>query len=387
LATALTVASCTRLQQKNIHQRDRVGSFTSEARRLIENCIYVQYYRCMPSLALSVPVTTHVQDLLQRQQVWRADACASTSSSTWSTGFEALDAALTGGGWPQSALIEVLRTSSASGDWSLILPGLRARLQGNSDCAVLVNPPHEPGLLSLAQAGVPVQRLLRINTTEPPSRQASMHQLACWATEQALHCADVGVVLAWLPQVHDQSLRRLQVAAAQSNALVFVFTLPHRLQTSSPAPIRLELSLWSDGGPAKAMVRLFKQRGLGHEAQVPIDLYTAPIRALLQAPKRHVPVIATTTPQHASITRLTPRSPSDSQITGFGNERAADGSARTPMVPHGLDRPPRSTSPPLIHITDSLPADAATGRSDTHERLHALPARQLVRAARHARSH
>jgi protein ImuA len=34
-----------------------------------------------------------------------------------------------------------------------------------------------------------------------------------WACEQALRCAGVSAVLAWLPQVRPEQLRRLQMAA------------------------------------------------------------------------------------------------------------------------------------------------------------------------------
>jgi protein ImuA len=43
-----------------------------------------------------------------------------------------------------------------------------------------------------------------------------------WACERALRCADVAAVLAWLPQARIGDLRRLQLAAAQRESLLFV---------------------------------------------------------------------------------------------------------------------------------------------------------------------
>ena len=62
-----------------------------------------------------------------------------------------------------------------------------------------------------------------------------------WATEQALRCAEVVAVLAWLPQVRTEQLRRLQLAAQTHSKLLFVLRPAAAQSESSPAVLRLLL--------------------------------------------------------------------------------------------------------------------------------------------------
>ena len=54
-----------------------------------------------------------------------------------------------------------------------------------------------------------------------------------WACEQALRCAEVAAVLAWLPRARVGELRRLQLAAAQHESLLFVFRPESAAQAAS----------------------------------------------------------------------------------------------------------------------------------------------------------
>jgi protein ImuA len=68
-----------------------------------------------------------------------------------------------------------------------------------------------------------------------------------WACEQALRCAPVEVVLAWLPQTRADQLRRLQMAASEHGKLLFVMRPAHAQTESSPAVLRLLASLQAGG--------------------------------------------------------------------------------------------------------------------------------------------
>ena len=60
-----------------------------------------------------------------------------------------------------------------------------------------------------------------------------------WATEQVLRCADVDAVLAWLPQARGEQLRRLHMAAAEHQKLLFVMRPENTRAQASPAVLRL----------------------------------------------------------------------------------------------------------------------------------------------------
>lgn len=197
--------------------------------------------------------------------VWRADALARHASTAGvvATGHALLDAQLPGGGWPVGGLCELLQTHSAQHEWRLLLPALCA-LQGQAakpDAAtwvVLVGPPHVPFGPALAAQGLDVQRLLWVKAGTPAER--------LWAAEQALRCAGVAAVLAWLPQVQAGPLRRLQMAAQTHAKLLFVMRPATAQQASSPAVLRLLLGPGGEAGitgadPDALHIQVLKRRG------------------------------------------------------------------------------------------------------------------------------
>ena len=161
--------------------------------------------------------------------VWRADALAGASGATLASGHGALDAELPGGGWPVGALCEILQPPGVCQEWRLLLPAL-ARSTGP---LVLVGPPHVPFGPGLAAQGLDGRRLLWVGADAPAAR--------LWAAEQALRCSEVTAVLAWLPQVRAELLRRLQLAAQTHSKLLFVLRPSGAQSESSPAVLRLQL--------------------------------------------------------------------------------------------------------------------------------------------------
>jgi protein ImuA len=124
--------------------------------------------------------------------VWRADGLAVPAESVLPTGLPALDHLLPGGGWPLGALVELLQPQPHALIWSLLSPALAQALAGGPGALVLVSPPQTPFIPSLAAQGLPASRWLRVEADGPGAR--------LWATEQALRCAVVVAVLAWLPR-------------------------------------------------------------------------------------------------------------------------------------------------------------------------------------------
>ncbi|MDP2367745.1 translesion DNA synthesis-associated protein ImuA [Rhodoferax sp.] len=195
--------------------------------------------------------------------VWRADELARPPGSVLATGHALLDRQLPGGGWPVGAMVEVLQAQSGQNEWRLLLPALQRSPVGP---VVLVGAPHVPFGPGLAAQGLDLQRLLWITTAEPAARM--------WACEQALRCAPVAAVLAWLPQARADQLRRLQMAAAQYRKLLFVMRSAQAQGEASPAVLRLLLTApaASAGEPGDALcVHILKRRGppLDHPLVLP----------------------------------------------------------------------------------------------------------------------
>ncbi len=217
--------------------------------------------------------------------VWRADALDAGAAPAFTTGHAALDAALPGGGWPLGALVELLPATDDGGVpvWPLLLPALAAHRVGQgAGTVVLVGAPAsprpaadwQPGLPALAAAGLSPARQLWLPCASPVAR--------LWAAEQALRCADVAAVLAWLPQARASDLRRLQLAAARrGDGLLFVLRPAQAARTASPAPLRLRLGV--DVVASTLVVHVVKRRGPPLVAPLHLPAQSAAVRALLAA--------------------------------------------------------------------------------------------------------
>jgi protein ImuA len=200
------------------------------------------------------------------------------------TGHAVLDAQLPGGGWPVGSLVEVLQAEPGRHDWQLLLPSLATAAAAQAGPVVLVEPPHPPFGPALAAQGLPAERLLCVHGPKPAAR--------LWAAEQALRCADVAAVLAWLPQVKNAELRRLHLAASQHHKLLFVFRGLHARNESSPARVRLLLE-----GTDDLQVRILKRRGPPLETPLQLPAQPARLQALLASRRGNaVPAALPATP-------------------------------------------------------------------------------------------
>lgn len=210
--------------------------------------------------------------------VWRGQALASRTGPVVASGHAALDAQLPGGGWPLDALVELLQPAAGQPFWQLLLPALVTLLAQHRGPLVLVAPPHAPFSPALAAQGLAADRLLCIRAERPAER--------LWATEQALRCADVPAVLAWLPQVQgvrDDALRRLQLAGAERQRLLF--TLRPLQAEAGGSPARLRLALQAEGDSLQ--VRIVKRRGPPCEQLITLPARAARLQALLDVRGPH----------------------------------------------------------------------------------------------------
>jgi protein ImuA len=179
--------------------------------------------------------------------VWLGRELAQAQEQTVPTGHAALDAQLPGRGWPLGSLVEVLQAQEQQHVWQLLGPGLAAATAGG-DPAVLVHPPYQPFGPCLRAQGIAPERLLCVHAEKPSAR--------LWAAEQALRCADVAAVLAWVPLARPEELRRLHLCAQSGQKLLVLFRPLAARDQSSPARLRLVVQ-----GTETLEVLVVKRRG------------------------------------------------------------------------------------------------------------------------------
>jgi len=204
--------------------------------------------------------------------VWRVQDLAA-EEAVLPTGHAALDAQLPGGGWPVGSMVEVLQQGAGPHGWQLLLPALAQAITRQAGPVVLVGAPYEPFGPSLQAQGLPSERLLWVRAEKSAAR--------LWAAEQALRCAEVAAVLAWLPKAKGGELRRLHMAAQQQRRLLFVFRGVEARNDASPARLRLLVE-----GVDSLELRILKRRGPPLETPLPLPAHSARVAALLEARKR-----------------------------------------------------------------------------------------------------
>lgn len=220
-----------------------------------------------PALPLSpaaeVPAPTAAPPLHPR--LWRASELGHSHTRCHPSGFAALDAELPGGGWPTRAITELLLPQAGCAEWRLLAPALAQRTRAGGRL-LLIAPPHAPHPRGLAAWGIGAADCLWITPTD--------HRQGLWALEQAIKADadETGAVLAWLPQLRPEHMRRLQTLASGCRAPVFVLRSSQHAQQASAAPLRLQVQPgvhW-----AQLQLQIVKRRGPPPLA--PLQLYAPP---------------------------------------------------------------------------------------------------------------
>ncbi|TDR04179.1 translesion DNA synthesis-associated protein ImuA [Paraburkholderia silvatlantica] len=162
--------------------------------------------------------------------VWQGDQLARASERTVPSGHATLDAQLPGAGWPSGSLTELLVEQGGVGEMRLVAPALRALTAQSGRHVLLVAPPWRPYACALKAWGLALERVIWVRAAEDE---------AAWVAEQALKQEGMGAVLLWQAKARADAVRRLQVAAQDSQALAFLVRPLAARNQSSPAPLRM----------------------------------------------------------------------------------------------------------------------------------------------------
>ncbi|MCG6871347.1 MAG: translesion DNA synthesis-associated protein ImuA [Gammaproteobacteria bacterium] len=196
----------------------------------------------------------NTQQLLDRADIWRGGRLPPAKREdsphhSLSSGFDALDALLPGGGWPTGTLTEVLTEGEGVGALRLVLPALARMSQSQKKWIAWVSPPHVPYAPALAAAGLDLSRVLVVHADRNANRD--------WAIEQALRSGTCGAVLAWPASTDARVLRRLQLAAETGHSWGVLFRSLRHAAQPSPAAVRLQVEPDLSG----ISVQILKRRG------------------------------------------------------------------------------------------------------------------------------
>lgn len=184
-------------------------------------------------------------ELKQQGHIWHLDQAPVTAHRLCPTGFNELDQLL-GGGWPTQQVIE-LRTAFGIGEFRLLLPYLQQQ-SSRRKLQVYINAPAPLHAPFLSQQGLPLWQQLDVRTAE---------QDALWAAEQCLKSGCCSSVLLWQQDLTIARLKRLQLAAAEGQAELFLLRDAGQSQLSLPVGLSLALS----ADPQGLTVRVLKRRG------------------------------------------------------------------------------------------------------------------------------
>jgi hypothetical protein len=205
-------------------------------------------------MSSGVEISEPLERLLQHPSLWRGRNLA--RAETFPSGFAALDAALPGGGWPRTGLIEVLVPRHGIGELSLWLPLIAARsTRPEGRWCAFIAPPHQLFAPAFAAAGVDLSRLLVVRARS-----------ALWPLEQALRSSACDLAFCWLSQARPRDLRRLVLATEQGATPAIVFRDDGAARDASPATLRLQLTPLTGG----VRVHLLKSRGGSRQ---PVELH------------------------------------------------------------------------------------------------------------------
>ncbi|CAN7763533.1 translesion DNA synthesis-associated protein ImuA [Pseudorhodoferax sp. LjRoot39] len=237
------------------------------------------------------------------EAIWRGDELGHQVVETVASGWTALDAELPGGGWPRRSVTEVLAAQPSVSEWRLLTPALSQVVQVGGQ-VVVIGPPRHPHLPGLQHMGLDERQFIWIEADAPAER--------LWTTEQLIKSNAAGAVIAWLPKVRSDQLRRLQVCALACEGPVFLCRPEAARHEASAAPLRVHAE---PGDDWDLSVRILKRRGPPHEQPLVLPSIPGGLASVLtprmrrstsparrEAPHELVgsPVVALR-PQHAAI--------------------------------------------------------------------------------------
>lgn len=208
-----------------------------------------------PSSCLSSPsqnAVAGVHEALPREvemAIWRGGQLGGPVTQALTTGFSQLDDVLPGGGWPCGALTEVLVPQFSVSELRL-LSKVMALQTGAGRPIALIGPPHAPHPPGLRHDRVDERHLVWIDVDTPRDRH--------WCTEQLVKAGTFGAVIAWIPLVRPEQIRRLQVLSGRCKGPVFICRPEVAAREASAAPLRVLLRPHTDWQIA---LKVLKRKG------------------------------------------------------------------------------------------------------------------------------
>ncbi len=199
--------------------------------------------------------------LRNNPNVWRASdaldsnlACAKTIP----TGFSQLDAILPGGGWPASAVVEIIATQWGIGELQLLAPAMVSLNQAKG-WLVWIAPPYIPYPPALQNMGIDTRRVIVLH---PEQNNNDL----LWSMEKTLRSAQCSMIMAWPQHLSHTVIRRLQLAAQVGQSFGVLFR--RVAAKTSPAMLRLQLTATHNA----LSVHFLKVRGTCHTNSININL-------------------------------------------------------------------------------------------------------------------
>jgi protein ImuA len=216
----------------------------------------------MPASPPLAPLSLLQIEARFKGRIWRGDALGFSNEPVLSSGFAELDRELPGGGWPTRNLTELLLPVEGLGEISLLSPPL-AKTSHNGRNILLVGPPYLPYMHAWENLNIDSQRVVMARVYKPAER--------LWVLEQGIRSAAFGAVIGWLPEVSQQTTRKLQILARSAAGLVFLLR-PARAQSEpSAAPLRLLL-----GSARRHTLSLYLLKRRGAPAASPVRIALIP---------------------------------------------------------------------------------------------------------------
>jgi len=189
-----------------------------------------------------------IEKVLRRSDTWQGetpDQSNTYSNNRLSSGYTELDQKLSHRGWPLGNTIELLSDGGGLGAMGLFLSAMQT-LSAQGRWQAFISAPYTPYGPLLSARGIDTKQVLLIH---PKSKKDLL-----WSTEQALRSSTCSIVFSWLPvDVSYSELRRLQVAATETDVLGVLIRPRLSSQQHSPASLRLIM-------PEYRHVHILKQR-------------------------------------------------------------------------------------------------------------------------------
>ncbi|OWQ46566.1 hypothetical protein CDL60_13965 [Roseateles noduli] len=203
------------------------------------------------------------------------------------TGFAELDAVLPGNGWPCAALTEVLVSQFSVVEFRL-LASVISTLTRRGHTVALVGPSLSPHMPGLRHEGVDERYLVWVDVDTPKDR--------LWSTEQLVKAGSCGAIVAWLPLVRAEQIRRLQVLSARCKGPVFVCRPESAARDASAASLRIAVHVDTDW---QITVEVIKRKGPPMDGQLRLMSMPGGLNKIMTPRLRYPSRLVAVEPSHA----------------------------------------------------------------------------------------